>query len=87
MSANFHSQGSGTFMLEPRDESLMRKKKVIEILKTFQEPENDYADIKKQKKPAANFGEQFNPVGPGHKKKSHSSIPSHTYYTGKPIII
>ena len=24
-------------MLEPRDESLMRKKKVIEILKTFQE--------------------------------------------------
>jgi hypothetical protein len=30
-----HSQERATFMLEPRDESLFRKKKVIEILKTF----------------------------------------------------
>lgn len=30
-----------TFTLEPRDESLMRKKKVIEILKTFQEQEQE----------------------------------------------
>ena len=29
------SQERATFMLEPRDESLFRKKKVIEILKTF----------------------------------------------------
>jgi hypothetical protein len=29
------SQERTTFMLEPRDESLFRKKKVIEILKTF----------------------------------------------------
>jgi hypothetical protein len=28
-------------MLEPRDQSLMRKKKVIEILKTFQEEATD----------------------------------------------
>ena len=35
-----------TFMLEPRDESLMRKKKVIEILKTFQE---EAPDVQKQK--------------------------------------
>jgi len=28
-------------MLEPRDESLMRKKKVIEILKTFQETDEN----------------------------------------------
>lgn len=25
----------GTFLMEPRDESLMRKQKVIQILKTF----------------------------------------------------
>ena len=29
----------GTFLMEPRDESLMRKQKVIQILKTFQEEE------------------------------------------------
>lgn len=30
-----------TFALEPRDESLMRKKKVIEILKTFQDQDQE----------------------------------------------
>ena len=43
-----------TFALEPREESLMRKKKVIEILKTFQEQ-----DDQQPKKQSYNLGEQF----------------------------
>ena len=43
---NGMSTNQKTFMLEPRDESLMRKKKVIEILKTFQE---EAPNVQKQK--------------------------------------
>jgi len=69
-------------MLEPRDESLMRKKKVIEILKTFQEPQEGEEPNKKAKD-SNNFCEQFEFVIPkntaenygGGKKKSHSNVP------------
>ena len=44
-------------MLEPRDESLMRKKKVIEIIKTFQE---EQPEVKAGAKD--NFGEQFHRI-------------------------
>lgn len=53
-------------MLEPRDESLMRKKKVIEILKTFQVEEDPTlsAEMKKQRKASnlGNFGEEYDVV-------------------------
>ena len=49
-------------MLEPRDESLMRKKKVIEILKTF-EVEELKQDSKK-KTSDEKFGEQFELIQP-----------------------
>ena len=65
-------------MLEPRDESLMRKKKVIEILKTFQEtdenqtagkadPKNKGKKVQKnnnQNNVVGNFGEQFDQMIP-----------------------
>jgi hypothetical protein len=65
-------------MLEPRDESLMRKKKVIEILKTFQETDenngsnqvdqkgknNKSQKVSTQNNALGNFGEQFDQVVP-----------------------
>ena len=88
------SQEGATFMLEPRDESLMRKKKVIEILKTFQ-VEEDPAQIeesKKQKK-SGNFGEEYDPVKHQNKKLGQQIDPfnlepiNNTFNVGKPIIV
>ena len=60
--------------MEPRDESLMRKKKVIQILKTFQEEQpEDISKRQKKKKvvdPNENFGEQFNRIEKPTEKKS-----------------
>ena len=72
-------------MLEPRDESLMRKKKVIEILKTFQETDentgsnqadqkgktNKSQKVSTQNNALGNFGEQFDQVVP----KMHENLP------------
>jgi len=82
-------------MLEPRDESLFRKKKVIEILKTFQEQE-DPEEAKKQKKNQGNFGEQFDRMEKTKNKKAatglgdcflNNELINNTYNLGKPIII
>ena len=56
--------GQGSTFMEPRDESLMRKKKVIEILKTFQQDDVDNAANEKKN----SFGEQFERID--EKKKS-----------------
>lgn len=81
---------NGTFLvMEPRDESLLRKAKVREILKTFQEdqPEEHKQSLKKQsnqqtndnKYQFGNFGEQFNRIEKPEakaQKKSQSQAPS-----------
>ena len=77
-SSNIQFSQQRTFMLEPRDESLMRKKKVIEILKTFQETDENQTTIKadpknkgkkvqnnnNQNNVVGNFGEQFDQMIP-----------------------
>jgi hypothetical protein len=49
-------------VLEPRDESLMRKKKVIQILKTFEVEE--LKQNSKKKSTDEKFGEQFELIQP-----------------------
>ena len=70
----------------------MRKKKVIEILKTFQEQEDPDARGNGEKKNS--FGEQFERID--DKKKSFFNAPlpiealsknNNTYYMGKPRVI
>ena len=96
----FLTQKTFSQILEPRDESLMRKQKVIQILKTFQEQE-EQSPKKKKQVGASNFGEEFDRLErepSGDKNKGQQLIPqmldnfkndsqNHTYYTGKPIVI
>ena len=81
------SFAKNTFQLEPRDESLMRKNKVLGILKTFQEQDSSEVLVKKRQN---NFGEQFNQIDNKQQKDiliSHAPIEqqSQLYLYPKPV--